>query len=142
MQGLVSGLSQREAYRAAYDCGKMKPESIDQCACRTFATLKVRSRYDALQERAANSVIWNREIAARGLLLVREIAELHIEETRRHKANFTEKDSREIADLPSAATKAILASTAELNKMFGVYDAHDPSKDAVRIVDDLGAVDA
>jgi len=47
-QGLFTGLSQREAYKQAYDAEGMTDKSIDEEACRLAADLKVASRIDEL----------------------------------------------------------------------------------------------
>ena len=49
-QGLFSGLSQREAYKQAYDCQRMTDKSIDEEACRLAADLKVSSRINELED--------------------------------------------------------------------------------------------
>ena len=38
---LIEGKSQREAYRSAYKAGRMKDETVDQCACRLLRKPKV-----------------------------------------------------------------------------------------------------
>lgn len=50
VQGLVKGLSQREAYKKAYNASKMKPESMDRVASRTLALPHVKARYEALMQ--------------------------------------------------------------------------------------------
>jgi phage terminase small subunit len=47
-QGLFAGLSQREAYKQAYNCENMKDKSIDEKACVLANDVKVRSRIDEL----------------------------------------------------------------------------------------------
>ena len=49
VQELITGKSQREAYKAAYDAAKMKDKTIDEKACKLLAQDKVRARYEALQ---------------------------------------------------------------------------------------------
>jgi phage terminase small subunit len=49
-QGLFTGLSQREAYKQAYNCENMTDKSIDECACVLAADLKVMSRIEELTE--------------------------------------------------------------------------------------------
>lgn len=46
---LIEGKSQREAYRSAYKAGRMKDETVDQCACRLLKNPKVSARYEELQ---------------------------------------------------------------------------------------------
>lgn len=50
VQALIKGMSQREAYKAAYNTSRMKDESVDQCACRLMKDLKVTARYVELLE--------------------------------------------------------------------------------------------
>lgn len=47
-QGLFTGLSQREAYKAAYNCENMTDKSVDEVACVLAADLKVASRIEQL----------------------------------------------------------------------------------------------
>lgn len=50
VQELVKGKSQREAYRAAYDASRMKPNSIDTKASLLFQKVEIRERYNELME--------------------------------------------------------------------------------------------
>lgn len=45
---IVSGMSQREAYKDAYDAENMKDESIDCNACKLFNDAKIKQRYEDL----------------------------------------------------------------------------------------------
>lgn len=49
IQGIVGGLSQREAYKEAYDCTNMKDKSVDECASRMMAKETSRARLHELQ---------------------------------------------------------------------------------------------
>ncbi len=49
-QGVVKGLNQSDAYRAAYKAANSKPESIHQLASRLMANLKVQSRIQELRD--------------------------------------------------------------------------------------------
>ena len=49
-QEVASGKTQADAYRAAYNAGKMKASSIQECASRLMADLKVSARVDALRK--------------------------------------------------------------------------------------------
>jgi phage terminase small subunit len=49
-QGLFTGLSQREAYKQAYNCENMTDKSIDENACKLAADTKVMSRTAELAE--------------------------------------------------------------------------------------------
>jgi len=45
---IYKGMSQREAYRNAYDCEKMKDKTIDECACKLLKNPKVCARKDEI----------------------------------------------------------------------------------------------
>ena len=72
VQGLVSGMSQREAYSSAYNVQRWKAASIDQCASRLFYNVKVRSRYDDLVADGAKKALWDRERASKTLIAALE----------------------------------------------------------------------
>lgn len=46
---LIKGKSQREAYKAAFLCGKQSDKTIDEKACRLLKIPAVRARYDELR---------------------------------------------------------------------------------------------
>ena len=48
VQGLIKGLSQRQAYREAYNADNMKEETIDKEACLLFSNPKIFERYNEL----------------------------------------------------------------------------------------------
>jgi phage terminase small subunit len=49
-QGLFAGLSQREAYKQAYDCKKMTDKTIDEAACKLANDSKVITRIKELTD--------------------------------------------------------------------------------------------
>lgn len=49
VQELIKGKSQREAYKAAYNAGKMSDATIDSNACRLLKNSKVATRHDQLR---------------------------------------------------------------------------------------------
>ena len=61
VQGLFSGLSQRKAYKEAYNTDRMKDETIDVKACNLAKTDKVRIRLQVLQDKVANDNLWSKE---------------------------------------------------------------------------------
>jgi phage terminase small subunit len=54
VQGLFAGLSQREAYKQAYNCKKMKDKTIDENASRLANDSKVKARLRELTEEFKN----------------------------------------------------------------------------------------
>lgn len=63
VQGIISGLSQRQAYRQAYKSDKMSDEAVDVKASRIFKEAKVRLRYRELLKQFSNMSLWSREQA-------------------------------------------------------------------------------
>jgi hypothetical protein len=57
IQNVVSGMSQREAYREAFKPKTMKDKSIDEKACVLFNTDKIKSRYKELMEKLEDEAI-------------------------------------------------------------------------------------
>lgn len=48
VQGLIKGLSQREAYKMAYSAKNMSDKTIDNKACNLFKQDNIRARFDEL----------------------------------------------------------------------------------------------
>lgn len=74
IQGLLSGLSQREAYKQAYDASRMKDKTIDEVASRLLKQDKINARYSKLKQEVLN------KIAKKGLInaerIISEIASI------------------------------------------------------------------
>lgn len=64
VQGLVSGLSQREAYKNAYNAKNMKDTTIDARASKLLAEYKVSIRYNELMEEHKAKALFTREEAS------------------------------------------------------------------------------
>ena len=60
-QGIAAGLSQADAYRAAYKPKDVKPTSLWQCASKVAANVKVASRVESLKAALAIKALWSRE---------------------------------------------------------------------------------
>ena len=54
---ILNGMSQRQAYKDAYDAENMKDESIDVKACNLFNSNKIRLRYNELLEEMKDKFI-------------------------------------------------------------------------------------
>ena len=61
VQGLISGLSQREAYKRAYPCTKMKDKTIDEVASKMLKNTKVYARYAEIMDEHKQKALWTRE---------------------------------------------------------------------------------
>jgi hypothetical protein len=83
IQGIVSGLSQREAYKQAYNTSKMKDETIDVKASVMFNNDKIRIRYDELIEQFKEKALYTREEAVNDLIWIKEKAKEDIENPKR-----------------------------------------------------------
>lgn len=57
VQSLIAGLSQRQAYKKAYNAKKMKDDTIDNKAYLLFKDKEVRARYDELLARAQDEAV-------------------------------------------------------------------------------------
>lgn len=63
VQGIISGLSQRQAYRQAYKAEKMSDAVVDNKASALFNKGEVRVRYRELLKQFSNMSLWSREQA-------------------------------------------------------------------------------
>ena len=57
VQNIVSGMSQRQAYKDAYNAENMKDETIDVRACELFNESKIKVRYQELIEELKEAAI-------------------------------------------------------------------------------------
>lgn len=68
VQGLVSGLSQRKAYREAYPSSKKwKDTTVDSKASSLLSDGKVLARYNSLMDKHKDKALWTREDAVHTL---------------------------------------------------------------------------
>lgn len=105
VQGLISGLSQREAYKQAYDCENMKDTTIDSRASKLFKEYKVSTRYNELQEEHKDKALWTREQSVLDLIWLKEQA----------------KDSIKKMGVRQANSNAMLNAIKELNSLEDLY---------------------
>ena len=67
-QGIVAGLGQADAYRAAYDCEKMGANSIYPNAGKLMANTKIALRIADLQQTVQKKQLWTREMSVKALV--------------------------------------------------------------------------
>ena len=60
-QAIASGMNQSDAYRAAYDASKTKPEVVSVKASQLMANGKVTVRVASLQAELAEKQLWTRQ---------------------------------------------------------------------------------
>lgn len=63
VQGIISGLSQRQAYRKAYKAEKMSDKTVDETASKLLQNPKITTRYRELLKQFSNRALWSREHA-------------------------------------------------------------------------------
>lgn len=61
VQGLFKGLSQRQAYKEAYNCENMKDNTIDDRAYKLSKQYEISMRLKELQKEEENNSKWTRE---------------------------------------------------------------------------------
>ena len=75
VRGLVTGLTQRKAYREAYPNSKdWKDRTVDSRASELFKKSNVLGRYKELMEEHDAKALWTREKAVKDLIWVKEQA--------------------------------------------------------------------
>lgn len=74
-QGVVSGMSQADAYRAAYNAGKMKPETVQKRASELMRNGAVSGRVQELKKELADKELWTRENSVKALINTYKLAE-------------------------------------------------------------------
>ena len=88
IQGIVSGkLSQREAYKQAYNATKMKDETIDNNAYKLMQNNEVLTRYNILMAEHKEKALWTREKSVNDLIMLKEEAWASISEKGMNQTN-------------------------------------------------------
>jgi phage terminase small subunit len=106
VQGVVSGLSQREAYKkAGYSVDGKTNEYIDIKASELMKNGKVLVRYNELLDEHKKKALWTREKAVEELLWIKDKSKSDIEEVGLRQAN----------------SNAFLNAIKELNELESVY---------------------
>ena len=113
IQNIVSGMSQRQAYKDAYNAGNMTDESIDVEACKLFNDTKVSQRYQELMKKLEDTAIMT---AKERMIWLSEVVKGIQKEK---EAVFTDGDVV-IKDVETDISTKIRAVDT-LNKMSGEY---------------------
>lgn len=87
VQGIISGLSQRQAYRKAYKADRMKDETVDAKASELLKNGKVTVRYRELLKQFSNMSLWSREQAFNEYEWLKNKARASIEQEGVRQAN-------------------------------------------------------
>jgi len=72
VQNILSGMTQRDAYRGAFNSSKMKDKSVDEVACRLLKEIKITSRLKELQDEIKERNIVTVEYVLQSLINVAE----------------------------------------------------------------------
>jgi phage terminase small subunit len=76
-QSIADGNDQATAYRAAYDAGSMKDETVYSNASRLMNNSKVIARVKQLKAETADKQLWTREMSVKGLMSAYKLAQQH-----------------------------------------------------------------
>lgn len=71
---IADGMSQADAYRAAFDAGKMKAETIHKRASELMSNGEVTGRVRELKGGLANKALWTREMSVQALVQAYKVA--------------------------------------------------------------------
>ena len=127
VQGLVAGLSQRQAYIQAYSTKNMKDTTIDNNAYKLMQNNEISTRYNELMEEHKNKALWTREEAINELKWLYKQAIKSIEE-------------QDEGYVRQGTSSALLGAIQELNKLEDLYpsDKHQVEHiGQVNFVDDI-----
>ena len=111
VQGLVIGLSQRQAYYEAFpNSKKWKPETVDNKASKLFKESEIRARYKILMNEHKEKTLWTLEESVNTLkwLIQKSIKSIEAEE-------FDKGYVRQ------GTSGALLSAIQELNKLEDLY---------------------
>lgn len=113
IQNIVSGMTQRQAYKEAYNAENMKDETIDTEACLLFNDQKVSKRYRELMDKLQDEAIMS---AKERMVWLTEVINGNIKDTVYYNVNGANTPIEKTADI---STKIKAVDT--LNKMSGEY---------------------
>lgn len=103
---VVSGMTYSDAYRAAYNCDRMKPETVNRKAFELIENGKIAARIENARAEAAKKAQWSLDLAVERVRKLNDEAVSDLEKDGLYKG--------------SPAVKALIESTTLLNRMTGV----------------------
>lgn len=106
IEGVVAGMNLTDAYRAAYNCARMKPETVNNKAWELSRKGEIAARIEKARTEAAKKAQWSLDIAVERVRKLNDKAISDLEEDGLYKG--------------SPAVKALIESTTLLNRMTGV----------------------
>lgn len=72
---IADGMTQADAYRAAYDAEKMKPDTIHKRASELMLDGAVKGRIQELRAKLEEKAIWTREMSVKALVQAYKVAQ-------------------------------------------------------------------
>ena len=115
IQNIVSGMSQRQAYKESYDAKNMSDETIDTEACLLFNSPKISKRYQELMEELKNKAIMT---AQERMIWLTEV----IKDIQREEIYVRNSDGEEVLmGIKNADLNTKIKALDTLNKMDGQY---------------------
>ena len=127
VQGLVAGLSQRQAYIQAYSTKNMKDTTIDNNAYKLMQNNEISTRYNELMEEHKSKALWTREEAVNKLKWL-------------YKQAIKSIEDQDEGYVRQGTSSALLGAIQELNKLEDLYpsDKHQVEHiGQVSFVDDI-----
>ena len=106
IQGVVSGMTYSDAYRAAYNCVHMKPETVNNKAYELVHKGEISARVEKARAEAARNAQWSLDLAVERVRKLNDEAVSDLEKDGLYRG--------------SPAVKALIESTSLLNRMTGV----------------------
>lgn len=119
VQGLVAGLSQREAYKQAYDASRMKPETIGKRASENFQKGEIRGRYNELMNEHKQKALWTREESVSTL---KWLIATSVESIKGQDKGYVRQGT----------SNAIISAIKELNELELLYPLHQAQIEKLR----------
>ena len=120
VQGLIAGMSQREAYRASYNAEKMSDKTVDTKASALFHKGEVRARYDKLVELGVDEALWSRNHARKAYLKLIDWATSQLE-----------------GDNLKDPERVYFTAVHKLNELDNLYPTDQSGDGEVMIIDDI-----
>ena len=74
-QCIADGMTQADAYRAAYGADKMKTETIHKRASELMSDGEVKGRVQELKSKLSAKALWSREMSVKALVKAYQLAE-------------------------------------------------------------------
>ena len=73
---IADGMTQADAYRAAYDAENMKPKTVQDSASKLMAHPDVTQRVQELRGKLEEKAIWTREMSVKALVQAYKVAQV------------------------------------------------------------------